>query len=222
MTSRTVPRIQENSSVLLNYVGVLGSIALIWLAACVSPGPDFLLTTRIAATQTRAVASRAALGIALGCGLWGLAGFFGIHALFLASPWLYLALKIGGGAYLAYLGARLLRQCCRPAVASAEAGPAMSSPSAFRVGLLTNLANPKAPLFTSSLFAAVLPQHPPAMLGVAAAGVMLAVAAGWFLLVVHLLTTRRAAAAFASVRRWVDGAAGVAFLGFGARLALER
>jgi threonine/homoserine/homoserine lactone efflux protein len=46
-----------------------------------------------------------ALGMALGAGVWGLAGFFSVHALFTAAPWLYLILKLLGAAYLIWLGA---------------------------------------------------------------------------------------------------------------------
>ena len=206
---------------MLDYLHILAAIALLWFAATLTPGPDFLLASRAAVTLPREAALRVVLGIACGTVVWGLAGFFGINVLFAAAPWLYLVLKLGGGAYLIVLGLRLLLGSGTP-----DAGPAprrrLPTASAFGLGLVTNLANPKAPLFATSLFAATLPAHPPMMLGLVAAATMGAISLGWFGLVVRLLTARPAAAAYARLRRWIDRVAGAAFIGFGTKLALER
>jgi threonine/homoserine/homoserine lactone efflux protein len=203
-----------------DYLHVIAAIALLWFAATLTPGPDFLLASRVSMTLPREAALRVVLGIACGTVLWGLAGFFGIHVLFEAAPWLYLALKVGGGAYLILLGVKLLIGDRAPA----GRAPRRRAPvaSAFALGLLTNLANPKAPLFATSLFAATLPAHPPMMLGLVAAATMGAISLGWFGLVVRLLTAAPAAAAYSRLRRWIDRVAGAAFIGFGTKLALER
>ncbi|WP_284946141.1 LysE family translocator [Acidisoma cladoniae] len=205
-----------------HYFVVLSTIAALWLAAMVAPGPDFLLITRLSIAHGRRTALRAALGIATGVATWGTAGFFGIHALFVASPWLYLALKVGGGAYLLFLGVRLFAGSWKPAAPEAAEARPNREIRAFRLGLLTNIANPKAPLFVSSLFAATMPHHAPAMLGVAAICLMFAIAVGWLGLVARFLTIRRFADAFMRGRRWIDRVAGLAFMGFGTKLVLDR
>ena len=216
------------------YAVVLGAIVALWMAALVTPGPDFLLISRISMTQGRIAAIRAAFGVATGIAAWGLAGFFGIHALFVASPWFYLGLKIGGGCYLMLLGVRLFAGSWKPAAPGGHdgsynggwgGGHCAGTPLArrpFHLGLLNNLANPKAPLFVSSLFAATLPPHPPDMLGLTVVGLMFALAFLWYVLVARLLTTRRVATAFPRLRRWIDRVAGIGFMGFGARLVLDR
>ncbi len=201
---------------------VLLSIAAIWFAATLVPGPDFLVTTRVAITNDRAVGIRTVLGVACGTCVWGLAGFFGIHALFAAAPWLYLALKLGGGAYLLYLGARLFVGSFHGRTARTTHLRPLSAGSAFRLGLITNLANPKAALFTASLFAATLPPHPTIALGLGAAAIMTTIALTWYGTLACALTTRPAATAFTRLRHWIDRLAGLAFMGFGATLALER
>ena len=200
----------------------LGAVAVIWFAACVVPGPDFLLLSRIALRHARRAGLHAAIGITCGIALWGFAGFFGIHALFAAAPWLYLALKLGGGAYLCYLGVRLLLGSFAPATEAAPPPRRLSAGGAFAAGLATNLANPKAALFTASLFAAAMPAHPTVPLGLAAVGIMAAESVAWYAVVVFALTTPAAAAAFGRARRWIDRIVGAAFIGLGARLALER
>ncbi|NVN12568.1 LysE family transporter [Nguyenibacter vanlangensis] len=208
---------------LVQDLSIIGAVSALWLVAMVVPGLDFLLVTRLAMMRGRAAALRAAFGIALGVALWGLAGFFGIHALFVASPWLYRALKIGGGLYLFVVGVRLYRASWQPqSPAPAPADLDRRDVRAFRMGLLTNLANPKAPVFVSSLFAAALPQHVPVGLGLTCVAAMWAIAAGWFSVVALMLSLRRFAGPFSRARHWIDRVAGMTFMGIGARLATER
>jgi threonine/homoserine/homoserine lactone efflux protein len=98
----------------------------------------------------------------------------------------------------------------------------MSTRSAVLLGLVTSLANPQSALSVASLFAATLPPQPSIALGIGAAAVMTAVAITWYGFVACVLTIRPAAAMFARLRRWIDRVAGLAFLGFGTKLALER
>lgn len=197
------------------------TIALLWSAAVVAPGPNFVITTRTALLDSRAAGLRAALGITIGAAVWGIAGFFGVHALFALAPVLYVGLKVAGSAYLVWMGVRSVRSGLRPAPATPP--PAVRARgAAVRAGLLTSVANPQSALSTASLFAAALPAHPSLALGLAAVAVMTGMALAWYALVACVLTLRPAAAAFARLRRWIDLLAGVAFIGLGTRLALER
>ncbi len=198
---------------------ILLTIALLWSAAAIAPGPNFILTTRTALLKSRASGVQTAIGIACGTSVWGLAGFFGIHALFTLAPWLYLALKIGGSAYLLVLGCRYLINSFQREVPLVMA---VRPDSVMRLGLITSIANPQSALSTASLFAATLPAHPSLGLGLSAVAVMTAVAFIWYGFVACVLTIRPAAQAFARLRRWIDRIAGFAFLGFGTRVALER
>jgi threonine/homoserine/homoserine lactone efflux protein len=207
---------------MLHIAPVLITIALLWFATAVAPGPNFLITTRTTLQNNRAAGLQTVVGIACGTSIWGLAGFFGIHALFTLAPWLYLALKPGGSAYLILLGFKYLIGSFGPERPATVRLRPLSTRSAVLLGLLTSLANPHTALSTTSLFAATLPPHPSIALGFGAAIVMAGVAISWYGLVACVLTTRPAAAAFMGMRRWIDRIAGLAFLGFGTTLALER
>jgi len=200
---------------------MLITIALLWFAAAVAPGPNLLVTMRAALLTDRPTGLRIALGIACGAGVWGLAGFFGIQALFGAAPWLYLALKLGGSVWLVVIGVRYLLNSVRAAAPVTEVRRAPGG-STVLLGFVTSIANPQTALSTASLFAATLPPQPSLSLGLEAVAVMMGVAIAWYSLVACVLTTRRAAAGFARSRRWIDCIAGLAFLGFGTRLALQR
>lgn len=197
---------------------LLAAVAAIWGLAVVTPGPNFLVAARVAAVRSRAEGLGVVAGIGLDTTVWGLAGFFGVHAMFAFAPWLYEALTLAGAAYLVVMGARIIRGSFAPAAAPARqaAGPA------FRLGLLTSLSNPKSALFVASLFAGVMPLGAPLSDGLAAVAEMVAISLAWYAAVVLLLTTRRAAAAFARAARWIDRAAGAVFVGFGLALIARR
>jgi len=198
------------------------TVAMIWTVAAMTPGPNFLLTARIAAVESRATGLMVVLGIALATAIWGCAGLLGIHALFIAAPWCYWAFKLAGGAYLIYLGLRLLLARRQAALPPGIETRGLTPLAAFRLGLVTSLANPKSALSVTSIFAAALPGSPSPLLGALAIALMVAISTAWYALVVWLLTTGTVAGAFDRLRHWIDRAAGALFLIFGAKLALDR
>ncbi len=121
-----------------------------------TPGVDFALTV----TRTLQAGPRAgvfaALGIGAGCALHACTAAFGLAALLAVSPAWFALLKVAGAAYLVYLAWGLWRSASAT-VAAAASVPAASVRSAwaeFRLGLLTNVLNPKVALF----FLSFLPQ----------------------------------------------------------------
>jgi threonine/homoserine/homoserine lactone efflux protein len=194
------------------------AVAALWGVAVVTPGPNFLAAATMAAGRNRRAGLHTVAGIGAGTLLWGLAGCFGVRALFAVVPWFYVALKLAGAVYLGIVGVRMIAGSLRPAAAPR---PLRAQGPAWRVGLLTSLSNPKSALFVSALFAAVLPADASFATGLSAAGEMVAISVFWYGLVVCLLSTRIAAAAYLRLRRWIDAAAGVVFTSFGARLLAQ-
>ncbi|MCX8995750.1 LysE family translocator [Rhizobiaceae bacterium BDR2-2] len=199
------------------------SVAMIWTVAAITPGPNTLLAIRYALTAERRVAIVAAVGTITGTLCWGLAGWFGINALFQAAPFAYTALKVVGGLYLIWLGAKILWAARRPAPAPELVleRRAVSLKTAYRMGVMTNLANPKSALFVASLFAATMPADAPWHYGVAAIATMVVISAIYYVMLIGLLTHRRVAAAYLRTRRKTDLLVGTIFVGFGSRLLLS-
>lgn len=162
------------------------------------------------------------MGIACGALVWGVAGFFGVHALFTLAPVLSLVMKLGGGLYLIALGMRYLRNGFRADPGLPMRETAGCGGASLRTGFMTSIANPQSALSTASLFAATLPPLPSLGLGLGAILVMAGIAIAWYALVACVLTLRPMAVLFARARRWIDRLAGLAFIGLGARLALQR
>src|SRR5689334_2648501 len=90
------------------YVIIVGA-TLIWLAAVVSPGPNFLVVSRLALARSRRLAIGATFGIALGSLIYAALTMFGLSALILRFAWLGDTLRIVGGAYLVWLGIQVWR-----------------------------------------------------------------------------------------------------------------
>ena len=73
-----------------------------------TPGLDTALVIRTAAAEGPRRATGAAIGIGLGCFIWGAAAAFGVGALLTASEMAYAVLKWVGAAYLTWTGIRMI------------------------------------------------------------------------------------------------------------------
>lgn len=187
----------------------------------ITPGPATAMIVGSAARDGRARAARATLGNATGLGLWALASMLGVSALVVASETAYTALKLCGAVVLIAYGAQAIR-AARSAGGAARAGPAprRERRSAYRLGLLTALSNPKVALF----YVALLPQFVPAGEPVLAttlllAAIQIALSCAWYLLLAAAVG--RARAAFARRMAAVQTVTGAAMLGFGAKLVAD-
>ena len=121
------------------------------LALNLTPGPDMLYVAARGAGEGRPAGIVSALGIGVGTLVHIALIAAGLAAVLAAVPVAYLAIRLGGAAYLIYLGVRSL--LARPATATAPLAPA-SLGTIFRQGVITNVLNPKVALF----FLAFLPQ----------------------------------------------------------------
>jgi threonine/homoserine/homoserine lactone efflux protein len=65
------------------------------------------MIARTAVSVSRADGIAAAVGMGVGGALFAVAALLALHAVLLAVPSLYVALKVAGGLYLAWLGLRI-------------------------------------------------------------------------------------------------------------------
>jgi threonine/homoserine/homoserine lactone efflux protein len=202
-------------------------IAAGWLLN-LTPGPDVLYIVSQAVRSGPRAGVVAALGIVSGCFVHVFAAALGVGALLATSATAFLLLKWAGVVYLGWMGFRLLLTRPVDEVALPSTGLATPLPSnlwrIYRRGFLTNVLNPKVALF----FLAFVPQFiaPDApdkvavflllglLFGINSLPINFGYAwlAGW--------ASRRMSSA-SRVRRWIDRATGVMFIGFGLRLAMS-
>lgn len=188
----------------------------------ITPGLDTALILRTAAVEGPKRASFAALGIGVGCLIWGAAVALGLGALLAASTLAFTVLKWAGAAYLVWLGLNLLLKPRDRFEVAAGAKRGGGDLTWLRRGLLTNLLNPKIGIFYVSFLPQFLPtgvQAAPFIFLLATIHVV--IGAGWS--GVLIAGTRPIAGVLqrAAVVRWLDRVTGGVFLAFGVRLALE-
>ena len=189
-----------------------------------TPGPDtaYILGRSIAQGREAGIAS--ALGICLGSIFHSCAAALGLSAILATSAVAFAAIKLLGGAYLIFLGIKMLldrrRQLSLPSNFRRR-----TTIAAFRQGVFTNVLNPKVALF----FLAFLPQFiDPAsnmkvfaflMLGLTfvTTGTIWCLILAWF------------ASAFSerlrtneTIGQWLNRAAGALFVFLGLRLATAK
>jgi threonine/homoserine/homoserine lactone efflux protein len=206
----------------------LTPLLIAYLAAAglltVTPGLDTAMVLRSATVEGRRPAALAAVGIGLGCLVWGASVALGLGALLTASTLAFTVLKWAGAAYLLYLGARLILKPRRALVLDSGTAPRDGGPlSALRRGLLTNLLNPKVGVF----YVSFLPQFTPPGVPMAPYVFMLAcihVAMGlvWSAALIAATVPIGRYMARPGVVTVMDRLTGCVFIAFGARLALSR
>lgn len=208
----------------VSYAAPLLSLALLWTVAVVTPGPNFFNIAQLAASQSKRHGVVAALGVATGTVLWGLAGGLGIKSLFSAAPTLYLSFKIAGGCYLIYLGLKQFKR--KPPVAAGDSrlldGAGRTLWSVYGQGFLGNMTNPKSALFVATIFATAMPATVPPTLLALAVSTMATLSFSWYCSVALVFSSRRMARVYDRSRQWLDRFAGSCYLLFGAHLVASR
>jgi threonine/homoserine/homoserine lactone efflux protein len=185
------------------------------------PGPAVALLIRRCSVGGFRAGVPVVFGLELGLYFWILAAGAGLAALVATSAVAFTVLRVVGAAVLLGLGVQAFRAARRGEYA--QLGPASVLPrSGFLTGLLTNLANPKAAVFTFAFYPQFIPHGYPllptaAVLGLLQVGMEIAVYLGFAALV------GRARSWFtrARIRRRLDALCGTVLVGLGLRVAAE-
>jgi threonine efflux protein len=205
---------------------LLAAFTLLWLAIVPTPGPNSLLIVHLALTARWRDVAVALAGNLLAIAGYALATLFGLALLLSAAPSVRLGLYLLGGAYLLWVGARLVRAglarrrspATEANVSHAQAGNARGP---FLQGVLTALANVQALFFLASIFASVGILGATAATQIAAVGIIVVGNGGYLALLAWLLQHERPRAFHARHRGAMEVGFGVLFLLFGARLVLR-
>jgi RhtB (resistance to homoserine/threonine) family protein len=189
-----------------------------------TPGPDTAYILGRSTAQGREAGIASALGICVGSIFHSCAAALGLSAILATSAVAFAAIKLLGGAYLIFLGIKMLLDR-RRRLSLPSNFRRRTTIAAFRQGVFTNVLNPKVALF----FLAFLPQFiDPAsnmkvfaflMLGLTfvTTGTIWCLILAWF------------ASAFSerlrtneTIGQWLNRAAGALFVFLGLRLATAK
>ena len=192
------------------------------LIVTLTPGPDTLLVAAHAARSGFRAGMAALAGIMTGVVWYGSLVAFGALSILVAVPALFLAVKIAGALYLAWLGAGMIWSAVKGRASDAPAKPVdLGKP--YAQGFFTNALNPKVALF----YLAALPQFAGTGADAPLVGVMLlaihaVMGFAWLSFVAVAAARARTLVWKGAVVRWLEGAVGAFFVGVAGRLAFAQ
>ncbi|MFI0487585.1 LysE family translocator [Actinomadura sp. 9N215] len=221
-------------------IAFAGAAMLIAMA----PGPSTVVIMRQSMRSGRRAGLATVLGNETGVLAWGVAAAVGLSALLAASRLAYDGLRVVGAVVLVWFGVRALWQARRAggggglggAVGAAAvegsgaaqegadgaAGGGFSGWRCYRLGLVTNFANPKAGVFAVSFLPQFVPEGWPVPVVLVGFSVLWAlIDLVWYAVVVWLVGAARRVLERPTVRRRLDQVSGVVLVGLGVRLAAE-
>lgn len=127
------------------------------LIAAASPGPAVLMAARTGVTEGFRTGAWLAVGIGIGAVFWAVSALFGLAMLFKAAPALLWGYKIAGGVFLCWIACQMWRHATEPLALQTEGQTPRSARSAFRLGVVTQLSNPKPAVFFGAVFVGTVP-----------------------------------------------------------------
>ncbi len=174
-----------------------------------SPGPSFVVIARRAVATTRSDGIAAALGMGLASAIFASSALLGLHILLTNVPWLYLGLKVIGGAYLMYLAIRLWHGAGAPLeIAETSIRRQSDLGKSFVLGLITQLSNPKTAIVYASVFSVLLPSGAPSWFGALLLPLIFSMEAGWYTIVAMVLSADGPRRGYVTLKPWIDRLAG--------------
>lgn len=203
-------------------------LSVLWLfvitcaAAVVVPGPDTLLVLGNTLGGGRKRGFITALGVCSGFLVHITAAVLGLTAIVLTSAALFTLVKLGGAAYLIYLGLRAWRG---DGTLSLSVGMQATQLGFFTQGFLGNVLNPKVILF----FMALIPQFVNASTGnvtlqvVVLGAIDIGLSFVWYVSIILAANRIRLALLNrAGVVKWVNRVMGSLLVAIGVRLLFTR
>ncbi len=205
----------------MNYLPLIGTVALLNLLAAVSPGPDFVMTVRNSLCYSRRAGIYTAVGISLALLVHLFYCAAGIGYIISKSVLLFSVLKMLGAGYLIYMGiGSILAKGSRLDMMNEKAGTDLTKFQAFRMGFLTNVLNPKATLFFMSLFTLVIGNSTPLYVILTISLIIVLTALIWFTIVSIFFTQQRVQKAFLRYEKGINWVLGGFLVVLGVKIAL--
>jgi threonine/homoserine/homoserine lactone efflux protein len=192
-------------------------IAVALAVIVIVPGPNVLAVTTTAMRDRRAGVLMA-LGVSAGDLVWAASALAGLGAILAHARPVFEAMRWAGAAYLLWFAIRLWRSS---GASSVPATPMRTTRRAFWRGMLVDLANPKAAIFFTTLFASLLPTHFGVGFALAVLVVVAAIVSTWYVLLAVVFSRPVVQRGYRRVGRTVNRVAAGAIGVLGVRLVLD-
>lgn len=200
----------------MEYLPLIGTVALLNMLAAISPGPDFVITVRNSLCYSRRAGIFTGLGISMALCVHLFYCAAGIGYIISTSVVLFAILKVLGAGYLIYLGlSSFLAKGSNIDLTEERVGTDLTRLKAFRMGFLTNVLNPKATLFFLSLFTLVIGNSTPVYIILTISAIIILTAFTWFSIVSIFLAQQNVQRVFLKYEKIINRTLGgfLVFLG---------
>ncbi|AZV78158.1 LysE family translocator [Parasedimentitalea marina] len=177
---------------------------LLCLMAAISPGPAVVMAARIGLTEGWRSGVALAIGIGAGAVTWAGAALFGLALLFDYAPILLTVLKIGGATLLIWMAYKMWRDADTPIAEVALPATPRTPFGAFRLGLVTQFANPKPAVFFGAVFVGTVPTGTS---GTVMAALLICIFLGetlWNALVARLFSLEKTRLVYINMKHLID------------------
>ena len=184
---------------------------LIFGAAVMSPGPNFVMVVRSSASSTRKNGIFLTLGLGSGFIIQAGLSVFGLKILLDTYPSILKMIQYTGAMYLAYLGiVGLLAKKKEDTPDEKLKRKASSLLNSYKTGFFTQLLNPFATIFILSTFALFYDENLHVRLVYMLVGFLTVF--GWYSTVSIFLTNEKLQLQLYRFRHWIDRGAGLILL----------
>lgn len=203
----------------MNYLVVFISVFAVFIPALLLPGPDFVAVVRSSMTRGTRAGLATTVGVSMGLCLYASLSLLGLSAILVQYQWLTWIVRVLGGAYLIYLGVRLL--LTKAAAAANEPGHAPAKRNALLFGFFVTLTNPKAIVLFASVFATAVTHATPLWVMVLMIVLVTASSLIWYSLVSLFMSSAPVMRRFQNARHRIEKAAGVCFVAIGVKVLAD-
>ncbi|MCU0901667.1 MAG: LysE family translocator [Cypionkella sp.] len=201
-------------------LAALLTVAGLLTMGAVSPGPAVLMSARTGVTEGLRTGFFLAVGIGLGAVFWAALALSGLAAVFRIAPTLLWAFKIAGGIYLIWMAVQMWRHAADP-LPDSTGLPPRSALSAFRLGLFTQLSNPKPAIVLSAIFIGTVPPGTPLWLLICLLAFLFTVETLWNTIVARLFSLPATRRAYIGAKATMDRSFGGLLALLGAKIAVS-
>ena len=204
----------------MDHALVLIPVFAVFIPALILPGPDFVAVVRSSMTYGTRAGLMTTVGVSMGLCLYATLSLLGLSAILIEYQWLTWAVRVAGGAYLIYLGIRLLR--ARPqAIDLDQSASRRPGRRTILFGFLVTLTNPKAIVLFASVFATSVTASTPVWLMALMIGLVTLSSLTWYACVSLFMSSGPVMRRFQGAKHWIERAAGVCFIGLGGKVLAD-
>lgn len=201
----------------------LPALFFVHLAAVITPGANFLIVSNNALAYSRRAGLMTVRGVATGSGLYILSGVIGFTVIISQSPTMILLLRIVGAIYFTYMGMGLIRAGINPPQRQNiqnTTNTVLPDQQAYRIGLMTALANPASALYFLSLFTTFIPLSAAPTEKIITGTMLVTITLTWYTFLALTCSSPRVQGFYRHSERWMKLVFGIVWLALALKLAL--